>query len=142
MKTHELFEQDTGAFDTVRLGLEFELRSPRLSHEELLDVAKQLVDESGGQFDWQWNSVWKHRVKKPDGSFAYNQLGIDAFYPLKKVQQGKAHVMKKGRRMSRSPKAPWYLVHVRTMEMTIKPDGRVLKMTGPGSWGPREPYHR
>ena len=53
MKTHELFEQDTGAFDTVRWGLEVEIRSPRLSHEELLDVAKQLVDESGGHFDWQ-----------------------------------------------------------------------------------------
>ena len=88
------------------------------------------------------NSLSKYRVKKRDGSFAYNQLDIDAFYPQRKAKQGKAHIMKKGRRMSRSPKAPWYLVFIRTMEMTIKPDGRVSKMAGELEWGPREPYNR
>lgn len=136
MKTFELFEQYESDDTGMRYGLEFALRSSELSPEELLDVAQQLIREGGGQFDWQWNDVRKYSVKKSGGAFAYNMLDVDSFYPLDSLYRGKAHIMKKARRMSRSPKAPWYLVSIRIVETKRGADGRVSKMSGELEFGP------
>lgn len=134
MKTFELFEQYESDDTSTRYGLEFALRSSELSHEELLDAAEQLMRESGGKFDR--NNTRKYSVKKSGGAFAYNMLDVDSFYPLDSLYRGKAHIMKKARRMSRSPKAPWYLVSIRIVETKRGADGRVSKMSGELEFGP------
>lgn len=133
MKTYELFEQYESDDTRSRYGLEFLLRSAQLSHEELLDAAEQLIRESGGKFD----NARKHRVKKSGGAFAYNMIDVDSFYPLDSLYRGKDYIMKKARRMSRSPKAPWYLVSIRIVETTRGVDGRVSKRSGVLEFGPK-----